>query len=482
MTAGAIARENGLVNVYGLQPGQSATVVVKTSRTGYLSGSTITVGSALLSPAPVPTFGELKKSADGFVVPIKNFDKSWNWSASVTAGKVSRTDGTVTVSELLAGQESTLTVVSSRSGYRSSSASITGSPSLGAALVAGFSAVTATGDGFTFTITNHDPGFTWSASAASGKATISGSKVTVTQLAPGQSSVITVSSSRSGFEVGNATIRGTALAAPTSTPNPISNPAQGGAGQIGGGTSSSGSTLSPSPSASPSPTVSPTAQPTSAATSNPSNANSPAPSASPSAKPTATPSSSPTTSTSPKVEPTPTGASSALTVGQPLLTQRKALVSGAKVLVPIVKSPKPDKVVGSTASVAQVLRGKSGVLPNSIYDKKPAKVGSLVIGGIKRAAVSGLPEVNFSAGTAKPIEIQTLAGSATQISIRNFKSRATVKVTVTAPGGNAIAIGKFRADKSGQFKLPPVTIVDAKKALNLRFVSGKTTLKVTLRS
>lgn len=78
------------------------------------------------------------------------------------------------------------------------------------------SAVTSTADGFTFSILNHDPQFTWALSASAGSASLASDcgigecLVTVTGLKSGQSATVTVTTSRIGFNDGSATATGTA--------------------------------------------------------------------------------------------------------------------------------------------------------------------------------------------------------------------------------------------------------------------------------
>ncbi len=82
-----------------------------------------------------------------------------------------------------------------------------------AALTPTFGTPTATADGFTVQISNYDAAFTWGGSAtASGSVSISGTGlVTVTGVAPGTSSTATITTARTGYTSGSATVSGTSV-------------------------------------------------------------------------------------------------------------------------------------------------------------------------------------------------------------------------------------------------------------------------------
>ena len=86
------------------------------------------------------------------------------------------------------------------------------SPSL-PARVPDFQAPTATADGFTVKVSNYDTNWNWSVNATRGSATRSAGLITVTGLAPGESAVVTVGATRTGYNAGTAVVSGTAAAA-----------------------------------------------------------------------------------------------------------------------------------------------------------------------------------------------------------------------------------------------------------------------------
>ena len=82
---------------------------------------------------------------------------------------------------------------------------------MGAALTPEFDGVDSTADGFVVQVSNYDAGFTWELAPTAGMATISSSGlITVAGLTSGQSSIVTVSTTRSSYESGSADINGTA--------------------------------------------------------------------------------------------------------------------------------------------------------------------------------------------------------------------------------------------------------------------------------
>ena len=202
----------GLITVIGLGAGQSATVTVTASRVGFNDGEAEVTGSANVGAALTPEFGAVSSTADGFTVQVSNYDAAYVWEVSASTGSAA-IDGTglITVSDLAPSQSATVSVTASRTGYESGAADISGSASVGAALTPEFGDVVSTTDGFTVQVSNYDSGFTWDVTPTAGTASISSSGlITVAGLTSGQSSVVTVGTSSSGYESGSADISGSA--------------------------------------------------------------------------------------------------------------------------------------------------------------------------------------------------------------------------------------------------------------------------------
>ena len=212
-TAGSASiSSTGLITVIGLGAGQSATVTVTASRAGFNDGESEVTGSANMGVALTPEFGAVSSTADGFMVQVSNYDAAYVWEVSASTGSAAIDGaGLITVSDLSASQSATVSVTVSRTGYESGAAEISGSANEGAALTPEFGGVLSTADGFSVQVSNYDSAFTWDVTPTAGTASISSSGlITVAGLTSGQSSVVTVGTSRSGYESGSADISGSA--------------------------------------------------------------------------------------------------------------------------------------------------------------------------------------------------------------------------------------------------------------------------------
>ena len=218
VSAGSPSGANQVLTVTGLTPGTSATITQTTARTGYNNG-TATVSGTALAAALTPTFGTPTRTSDGFTVQISNYDAAFTWAGTATAsGSVVINDsGLVTVNGVAANTQSVATINTTRAGYVSGSATVSGT-ALVAALTPTFGTPTATADGFTVTITNYDAAFTWNTptvsigSVSAGAPSGANQVLTVTGLTPGTSATITQTTARTGYNNGSATVSGTALA------------------------------------------------------------------------------------------------------------------------------------------------------------------------------------------------------------------------------------------------------------------------------
>ena len=212
-TAGSASiNGTGLITVTGLGAGQSATVTVTASRAGFNDGEAEVTGSANVGAALTPEFDAVSSTADGFTVQVSNYDAAYVWEVSASTGSAA-IDGTglITVSDLTPSQSATVSVTASRTGYESGVADISGSASVGAALTPEFGGVLSTADGFTVQVSNYDSAYTWDVTPTAGTASISSSGlITVAGLTSGQSSVVTVTTTRSGYESGTADVSGSA--------------------------------------------------------------------------------------------------------------------------------------------------------------------------------------------------------------------------------------------------------------------------------
>lgn len=207
----------GLVTVSGLSAGQASVATISTSRSGYVNGSATTVSTSALSLALTPVFGAYTPTADGFTVAISNYDPAFTWSGTATRGGTvtfsgSLNNGLATISEVSANTASAATITTTRTGYNSGTATTTSTSSLNSALNPAFGTYTRTENGFTVAITNYSSSYTWAGSATNGgTVSISGSGIaTITGLAPGATSVATITTTRSGYSNGTSNTASTA--------------------------------------------------------------------------------------------------------------------------------------------------------------------------------------------------------------------------------------------------------------------------------
>ncbi len=124
----AAIESTGSVVVTGLSPDQVATVTVTVNRPGYSSAAAEVTGSSLKA-ALTYNFGEVTPTADGFTVPITNFDADWETKVGLnpSESQASLSDsGLLTVFGVGPDTEVTVDVYSIRRGYLTGMNSVTG--------------------------------------------------------------------------------------------------------------------------------------------------------------------------------------------------------------------------------------------------------------------------------------------------------------------------------------------------------------------
>ena len=203
------------LTVTGLSAGDTATITQGTRRTNYPNGSNTVTGTAQV---PLnPTFGSVTRTASGFSVSITNYDPNYTWDTPiVTRGSVAITSTVgatrvLTVTGLLASETSTITQSTSRSNYPNGTNTVTGT-ALNAAYNPTFDTPTATGVGFSVSITNYDANYTWDTPTVSRGSVVVTSTVgairvlTVTGLSAGDTATITQTTRRDTYAPGSNTV------------------------------------------------------------------------------------------------------------------------------------------------------------------------------------------------------------------------------------------------------------------------------------
>ena len=212
--ASAVLSGSGVITVTGLSNGAGSHLVVTAARFGQTTTNGTLDGAALLTGI-APTFSGDAATTTGFSFTIANYAPSASYTVSTSSGTVSRSDATVTVTGLSLGDSATVTVGVSQAGSTAASAT-----HHAAAMVAGtaptFSGLVATADGFHVEIANYDSALDYAfVTTGAVHASRSGSTITVTGVAPGASTTVSVTATLAGVSAATASTLGTALLAGT---------------------------------------------------------------------------------------------------------------------------------------------------------------------------------------------------------------------------------------------------------------------------
>jgi len=225
VTAGKVNGATIPLTVTGLNPGQSATVTMTTTRDTYSNG-VATVASSALFAGLKPTLSTPVATANGFTVNVTNYDKNYVFTptfdpaggaAAVSVGAANGATLPLTITGLTPGQARTIVVTATRAGYTTPAGGRASAAALLAALVPTFSVPVKTATGFTVNMTNYAAGYTFTVTTSagtvsSGNASGKNLPLTLTGLStPGQGAIITVTVTRAGYATGSATVSGTRL-------------------------------------------------------------------------------------------------------------------------------------------------------------------------------------------------------------------------------------------------------------------------------
>jgi hypothetical protein len=166
---GNVSIVGGTVTVSGLAYGDTALLTVTARRTDYPSASASVVGStgATLGYANVPVTTAATSTSDGFTFVITNYDSAFNYSLSILATSETADvtidtnyaagQALVTVTGLLlANEQGTVTIDTSRLGYPDGSASVSNFATSNPGTAPTLGAASPVNGGFTFNITNFD--------------------------------------------------------------------------------------------------------------------------------------------------------------------------------------------------------------------------------------------------------------------------------------------------------------------------------------
>ena len=218
ITTGQAVLSNGIISVANIPAGSSGVLTVTSSRSGYSSGSAnVTLSTLPIQPALVPIFGSGSALPGGsFQVKVTNYDNTFTWNITSNYGNAIM-DGTglITVTGLMYNQSALLTVRTAKDGFNNGVNTYYGAANaLTPGLIPTIASVVPTVGGFTAQVTNYDSNYQWTVFASPGYASINyRGFITVSGLDSGATSVVTVSTSRSGYTQQSGNVTGTAQTA-----------------------------------------------------------------------------------------------------------------------------------------------------------------------------------------------------------------------------------------------------------------------------
>lgn len=248
-TAGTATLVDGVVVVTGLGPGETAVVTITVAKAG-ASTATGTVSGAARERGVRPVLGAVTRTADGFTVPITNYDPDVTYTVESSAGTATLGAGgslrraaptlaivsafggadIVTVTGLRPGESAIVTVTASATGATSGAADTDGA-ALDAGIPAEFGEPAVDGETITVLITDYDPTAEYVVTTTAGTVTRVGAYLIVTGLQPGESAVLSVFVYRDGAVEAESTVD---VTAPESTEPGDGDDGDGGDGGDGG--------------------------------------------------------------------------------------------------------------------------------------------------------------------------------------------------------------------------------------------------------
>ncbi len=211
-TAGDVTLSStGLLTVWNLKRGQSATITINMSKLGYI---TLQANYTQTSQPPplnlIPSIGKLTPSSQSVTVPVTNFDSYFDWAVKSSTGNatIDKNTGVITISGLTATQVARVNVSDLHNGQligQTDFYAYTNPAALN--LKPAFSEPEINLMSVKFQVANYDSLFNWSVNSSLGVATIDNSGlVTVTNLQPGQNVNVNVISQLQGQNATTASI------------------------------------------------------------------------------------------------------------------------------------------------------------------------------------------------------------------------------------------------------------------------------------
>ena len=220
----AVVDSSGYVQVKQVDLSKLSKITVTASRSGTIYGQQIGLGYSTPSALVLkPILGTEENYSDGFTIPITNFDSMYTWSVSSQGGYATLSStGEISVSGMNAGENATVSISQSILGSNTTTWTYKGSSFPSKGLEPEFGDLKATDDGFVVKVKNVNTYFEYDVQVSNGNAMMDSSGIiTVTGLPQGESSQLTVSTSKKGHPGGSADITGTANLSITVAPAPV---------------------------------------------------------------------------------------------------------------------------------------------------------------------------------------------------------------------------------------------------------------------
>jgi hypothetical protein len=209
----------GTITVSGLSPAEEATLTVSVDQdvSDGLDGLSGTIEGTALSAALTPTLGLPVPEEEGFRVPVTNYDSTFTWRATTTAGTVTVNGATreIVVSGLDPLQPATVTLTTQKANHVEGRATVV-FQALGEAFLPRYGQATPRPNGFTIATDQFDPLFAVTLEQTDSRVTIDprSGLLTATGLDDGEEVSATVVTRRVGYLEGRVTVTGTSLFAP----------------------------------------------------------------------------------------------------------------------------------------------------------------------------------------------------------------------------------------------------------------------------
>lgn len=167
----------------------------------------------------------------------------------------------------------------------------------------------------------------------------------------------------------------------------------------------------------------------------------------------------------------------------PIVEERPPLTPNTNVNIPIVVAPVIPTVTREPVPVRNVVSNPSAVQSNSVFDRRPVEpVQDVIVGGIPAGKKDDLPFTTVSGASNKRVEVQVAEDVPTTIFVSRLQPRATAQVTIIGENGRRVSLGRFRVTASGELELPPLTLGEDGKTIQIQVRVGDRVRTITVRS